>query len=425
MEDRIGKYRLVGEIGRGSAGTVYRARDEFLDRDVALKVYPGDADGPAAARFVNEAALVGRLQHPHIVGILDAVAEPARRYVAMEYVDGGSLAGFTRPGSLLPAAEVIQIAFKCCSALDFASRAGVVHRAIEPSSILRDSAGEVRLGGFGSASVSGQAAATLDAEASAYLAPEQIAGAPATTQADMFSLGITVYELLTGVHPFRADDPEQTAQRILRATAVPPSLRNPELPALIDAVVGRLLRKRPEERYPSWAEAALELAHVGRMSVYARAVPDSEKHSALRTAALTRDFDDADLWNVVSHTRWRRVPPQQVLVTEGQPGNTLLLVASGSAKVLSQGRLLDMLHAGDCFGEMAYVQGAGGVRNATVQTSTECLVVEFDRNTLERLSPSTQLKMSNALVRVLAERLAQTSARVAAAPSPAQGELPG
>jgi CRP-like cAMP-binding protein len=125
------------------------------------------------------------------------------------------------------------------------------------------------------------------------------------------------------------------------------------------------------------------------------------------------EFDDAGLWEMALHAKWSRVPAQHVLVQEGEAGDSLLLVAQGSAKVMSQGRLLNVLSDGDCFGEMAYVQGPGSVRSATVQTNTDTLVAEFDRADLQGLSAASQLKLANALLRILAERLTLANARVA------------
>ncbi|MBK8016590.1 MAG: protein kinase [Betaproteobacteria bacterium] len=417
MEERIGKYLLRKELGRGAASVVYLAFDEFLNADLALKIYlpvPGsEFETAAAVQFVSEASLAGKLVHPHIVTIVDAVAEPGRRYVAMEYVEGGSLRQFTRPDTLLPVSDVVQIAFKCCSALEFASRLGVVHRDIKPSNILMDSGGDIKVADFGAAFIRGvRTTEEFQLSSPSYCPPEQIQGQPPSAQGDMFSLGVMLYELLTGTKPFRGQNVEETLRQIRTASPVPPSVKRPDLPPLLDAVIGRFLKKWPGDRYANWAEAALDLANVGRMSVYRQSIPDSEKFTALKSASLTAGFDDGELWNTVRHARWQRVPAQHVLVTEGEPGDTLLLIAQGSAKVMSQGRLLNVLHTGDCFGEMAYVQGPGSTRSATIQTTTDTIVAEFSRESLSGLSAETQLKLANTMLRVLAERLAFANARI-------------
>ncbi len=122
------------------------------------------------------------------------------------------------------------------------------------------------------------------------------------------------------------------------------------LPLEFNGILDRLLRKQPEERYANWAEAALAIASVGRLSIYDQAVPDSEKYTALRASPLTSDFNDIETWDAVRHGLWRRVPAQHVIVREGEPGDSLLLIARGTAAVTAGGRMLNLLNAGDCFG---------------------------------------------------------------------------
>lgn len=420
MEERIGKYQLRSELGRGASSVVYLAWDDFLNSDLALKVYLPDDDAERArtadVQFVSEAALAGRLEHPHIVTIVDAVAEPGRRYVAMEYVPGGSLLRYTRTENLMPVADVVQIVFKCCSALDYASRLGIVHRDIKPSNILLDAAGDMKLADFGAAFVRGvRTTERFMLSSPSYTPPEQLRDAPPTAQGDMFSLGVMLYELLTGVRPFRGDTVAQRHQAILGVTPEPVTRLRATLPKEFDTILDRLLRKAPEERYANWAEAALAFASVGRLSIYEQAIPDSEKFTALRESPLTRDFDDVETWDAVRHGLWRRVPAHRELVREGEPGDSLLLIARGSAAVTAQGRMLNLLHAGDCFGEMGYAQGPSAVRSATVQTTTDALIAEFTPALLAQQSAGTQLKLARTLLRVLAERLAFANARLARA----------
>lgn len=418
MEERFGKYLLRAELGRGASSVVYLAFDEFLNADLALKIYLPEAAPDKAmtadVQFVSEAALAGRLDHPHIVTIIDAVAEPEHRYVAMEYVPGGSLQRYTHPDRLLPLPDLAQIAFKTCSALDYASRLGIVHRDIKPSNILLDSDGEMKLADFGAAFIRGVRTTERYKLASpSYSAPEQLQEAPPTAQSDMFSLGVTLYELLTGRKPFGGTTVEEKLAAILRDTPLPPSAHRPDLAPEFDAIIGRMLQKRPEDRYANWAEAALALAEVGRLSIFRQEIPASDKLAAIRQSSLTREFDDVEAWDAVRHGLWRRIPAQQVIVREGDRGDSLMLIAEGEAFVTAQGRLLNVLRGGDCFGEMAYVQGPESIRSATVQTKSDTLVVEFTRDVLARLAVNTRLKLSEALLKVLAERLTLANARVA------------
>jgi serine/threonine protein kinase len=418
MIDRIGKYEVRSVLGRGKSSVVYLAYDEFLNSDLAVKVYLPESEpqlaNAASVQFVSEASLAGKLVHPHIVTIVDAVAEPNLRYVAMEYVPGGNLQRHTIRDRLLSVDDVVQIGFKCCGALDYAHRHGVVHRDIKPSNILVSSGSDVKVADFGAAFVRGVLSTQHSRLGSpSYVAPEQIRDQPPSPQGDMFSLGVMLYEMLVGEKPFRGADVAETLERILHLDPTPPSRLRPELPPTVDPIVLRMLSKAPGDRYGNWAEVALELARLGRMSVYDQIVPDSEKYSTLRASTLLQDFDEFEIWELARLATWRRVPAQDVLVREGEPGDSLFVLARGAAKVMVQGRLLDLLRAGDCFGDMAFVQGPGAVRSATVQTSTDAIVAEFPRATLGNLTVESRLHLANALLRVMAERLTFLNARLA------------
>ena len=193
---------------------------------------------------------------------------------------------------------------------------------------------------------------------------------------------------------------------------VRPSVWRPDLPEELDAVVQRMLRKYPEERYPDWAELALELARLGRLSVYDQAIRDSEKFLALRPAALLTQLSDADLWELTRIGQWRRVPSQTVLLKEGKSGDSLFILAQGEAKVTARARLLNVLRAGECFGEMAYARDQAAARQATVEASTDALVVELTRSALDGLSIGCQLQLNRALLRALADRLELANVRL-------------
>ena len=412
MQDRIGKYQIKSELGRGSSSVVYLAHDEFSDSDVAVKVYDGEA--AVNTQFVSEAALAGKLVHPHIVTILDAVAESDRSYVAMEYVPGGNLYGYTAAERLLPVADVIQIGFKCCGALDYAFREGVVHRDIKPANILVVEGTEVKVADFGAAFVyNAQITQRSRIGSPSYIAPEQIRDEPLTHQSDMFSLGVVLYELLCGVRPFRGETRLDTLNRVLHYTPAPLRQARPELLPALEPIVAQMLQKSPADRYASWADLALDLARVGQLSLYDQAIADSEKFTALRTSRLLNALPDAELWEIAHFGVWQRVPAQSTLVREGEFGDSLFLLGHGEAKVTLQGRLLNVLGRGECFGEMAYIRGAQARRGATVQTTTDALVIELPRDRIETLSTACQLHLVRALLSATADRLEMSNTRVA------------
>ena len=417
MRERIGKYRVQKELGQGASSTVYLAFDDFYNADIAVKVYerglPEDESAYSRKMFLSEASLVGRLSHPHIAAILDAYADDELSYVAMEYVSGGNLLRFARSDSLFPVEEAIEVAFKCSGALDFAFRQGIVHRDIKPANILVERGTDIKVADFGAAFIRNSEQTQLVGVGSpSYASPEQVSGRTLTHQSDMFSLGVVLYELLTGTKPFIGMSPTETLARLLTAEPVPPSRLRPELPALLDEIVLRMLRKNPSDRYDNWAELALELAQVGKFSAFQKAVPDSLKFTSLRRAVLLSQLNDAEIWALTRAARWSRVPSQTTVVREEELGASLFLLAEGEAKVTAQGRLLNVLRVGESFGELPYIRGQPGVRQATVETSTDSTLAEFELSALVALSDSCQLHFARALLGALADRLSLSNARI-------------
>jgi hypothetical protein len=248
-----------------------------------------------------------------------------------------------------------------------------------------------------------------------YASPEQILDRPLTHQSDMFSLGVLLYELLVGRKPFQGSSTADVLESVLQENPIAPSALRGDLPTELDEVVSRMLQKSPGDRHDNWAELALDLARVGRLSVYDQVVRDSEKYTALRASPLLRSLTDAELWELARIGTWYRVAPHTPIVREGEMGDSLYLLAEGEAKVTLQGKLLDVLHAGEVLGEMAYVRGDAARRQATVEVTKDALVVELPRAGLERLTLGCQLHLARALLRTLAERLAFSNARVSGA----------
>ena len=204
-------------------------------------------------------------------------------------------------------------------------------------------------------------------------------------------------------------------KQVLGERIPPPPAVVPELPRELDAIVQRMLQKQPGDRYANWADLALDIARVGRLSVYDQTITDSDKFTALRGSALLAALTDAELWELSRSGQWRRMPSNTALVSEGDAGDSLFILGRGEAKVTFQGRLLDVLRPGEAFGEMAYIRGESGRRQATVQTSTEALVAEFPRRALEALSLGCQLHLMRALLGSMADRLAMSNTRLARA----------
>lgn len=271
---QFGAYPVLAKLGEGAMSKVYRARDPSRGRDVAIKLFLFDpaGDGDPAARvrrklFLSEASLAGRLRHPGIVAVLDAAEWSDHAYVVMEYVDGTTLERHASVGTLLPPRRVMEIAARCAAALDYAARQGIVHRDVKPRNLLLSRVGEPKVGDFGGSLQQHPGWATTQVSSigsPAYMSPEQLRMEPPTHQTDIYSLGATLYRLLTGRTPFAAASPSALAYAILNAAPPPPSAHRPGLPPAVDALVLKALEKDPRDRHLTWQEFIDDLSHATR-----------------------------------------------------------------------------------------------------------------------------------------------------------------
>ena len=416
---QVGKYDIQKLLGKGATGTVYLARDTFTGKEVALKtiepeVFRDPEFGTVyRGQLLNEASLAGKLRHPHIVAILDAVVGEDSGHIAMELVTGGDLAAHATPDKLLPVADVLQIGFKCCGALEYAAKEGVVHRDIKPANIMVASGTDVKIADFGAAILKkSQVVQTAQMGSPYYMSPEQIQGKELGFHTDMYSMGIVLYELLVGKKPFIAEKLEILLDKIIRYDALPPSEARPELPKALDPVILKAMMKSPAQRYATWGEFALELSRVGQSVLPPGAIPDSEKYMVLKAVPMLAMLSDAEIWELARASKWSRVPKGRQIVREKDKGMSFFFLAIGQAKVTRGGRLLNMVGASEFFGEMAYIAG-GEARHATVESHTELLLAEFEPAALDKMSLGAQLQLTRALVRNVSERLALANTRIA------------
>lgn len=416
---QIGKYDIRRQLGKGATGTVYLAVDTFSGKEVALKVIEPEVfmdpefGTVYRSQFLNEASLAGKLKHPHIVGILDAVVLEDSGHIAMEVVSGGDLSQHVSADTLLPVADVLQIGFKCCGALAYAFNEGIVHRDIKPANIMIAQGTDVKIADFGAALLrKAHSVQTATIGSPYYMSPEQLGEAPLTHHSDMYCLGVVLYELLTGQRPFTADSLEMLVQKILHQAPAPPSSVRAALPKELDRVVLRALGKKPEFRYQTWAEFALELSNVCKLVLPPEAIMDSEKYVALKNVEMLAELSDAELWELTQAGRWSRVAAKQAIVRENEPGKSFFFLAQGQVKVTLDGHLLNTIGEGECFGEMAYIRGGVMPRHATVESMTGILLAEFEPEALALMSLGAQLQLTRALVRNLVDRLDLANARL-------------
>ncbi len=268
--ETIGKFRVIREVGKGATATVYLCESDDHPEGVAVKLIQfGDKnkdEGKWTRRqmklLTTESAIAKRLDHPNIIKFYDVVVEETRAYIVMEFVDGQPLDQFCSFDRMLPIHRTVSIVFKCCLALDYAYRQGIVHRDIKPANIMFDApSGELKITDFGIARLtdSNRTRTGVVLGTPSFMSPEQLQGRVVTGSSDLFSLAVTLYQLLTAQLPFRADSMPGLMLKIAQEPHVPARLVNPALPAGVDAFLDRALAKQPADRYPSGAAFALAL----------------------------------------------------------------------------------------------------------------------------------------------------------------------
>jgi eukaryotic-like serine/threonine-protein kinase len=285
MGKTLGHYHVLDKIGHGGMGEVFLADDTLLHRKVALKFLPVEMqrDFSAHRRFLNEAKSAAALDHPYICHINEFGEADGRAFISMEFVDGQTLKE-RLAGGPVPLKEVLQIAIEVAEALEEAHKKGIIHRDLKPANIMLTRNGHAKVMDFGLAkqliapgatgwqeaetaiTQSGQIIGTLD-----YMSPEQLQGKPIDARADLFSLGIVLYELLTGIHPFRKASPFETASAILSEDKLPRGHHEPQWPQPLEGILKKLLAKNAEQRYQSAADLRADLSPIqsGQDAVHA------------------------------------------------------------------------------------------------------------------------------------------------------------
>ncbi len=265
---QLGRYRLEREIGRGAMGVVYLGRDMAINRLVAIKAIPlasEFSDGElqdARVRFFREAETAGRLNHPNIVTIYDVGEEGGLAYIAMEHLKGRHLSDYAPSNQLLEPRKVLELIARTADALGFAHKQQVVHRDIKPANLMYDPATDVlKITDFGIARITGAGSTRtgIVLGTPSFMSPEQLEGRTVTGHSDLFSLGVSLFQLLTGQLPFSADSMTGLMQQIAEAPHPPLRAFRPDLPACVEAVVDRALAKDPESRFDTGAQMAAAL----------------------------------------------------------------------------------------------------------------------------------------------------------------------
>ncbi|MBI5625858.1 MAG: serine/threonine protein kinase [Nitrosomonadales bacterium] len=266
MISQLGRYEVLGELGHGAMGIVYKARDPLIDRVVAIKTInlglALDEKEEYEERFYQEAKAAGRLSHPNIVTIYDVGKSGDVAYIAMELLQGRELRDIMNEGGLLPVDQILDIVAQVAQGLAYAHEHDIVHRDVKPSNIMVVRDGHVKITDFGIARMASSAVRTqtgMVLGSPKYMSPEQVMGKAIDMRSDIFSLGVMLYEMLTGQAPFVGENINAIMYQTLNVVPVPPNKLNPAVPEMLNFIVAKALAKKLEDRYQNAKDFAIDL----------------------------------------------------------------------------------------------------------------------------------------------------------------------
>jgi hypothetical protein len=345
----------------------------------------------------------------------------------MEYVPGGTLEAFCTVETLLPVERVVEIAFKCAHALEYANRNGITHRDIKPANILLvhppTPAGlvdaEIKISDFGACLRDGgdqTQTQVVGVGSPAYMSPQQLREETLDHRTDIYSLGVVMFQLVTGRLPFQGSNNYSLIYQICNIEAPLASSFRTDLPPSLDAIIRRALRKELHERYVSWQEFAHDLAQAFRQRDYAaqpQEIPDSEKFETLRGLPFFDEFSAIELWEILRFARWEVAAAGTRLMRDGDPGDHLLFLVEGTVQVSKEGRPLGVLGAGEAIGEIAVIDRRRPRRVADVVALSDTRLIVIHGQSLRQASDTCRMHFYQGFLSLLAERLARTNVLLA------------
>ncbi|WP_313953869.1 serine/threonine-protein kinase [Accumulibacter sp.] len=420
MTEKIGKYEIIRPIGKGATALVYLANDPDLNRQVAVKLIRFGQDSAAMSRrlrkiFQTEDAIGRRLQHPNIVKVYDAVVEQHQAYLVMEYVDGGALDQFCAINRLLPLHRTIGILFKCCLALDHAYRQGIIHRDIKPANILIDTNDNPKITDFGlglnvQKNMGKDSTFVMGVGSPAYMSPEQVKNYPLNHKTDLYSLGVLLFQMLTGRLPFRANNPATLVYKIVNMDSPSVCALNPNLPPGLDPIIKKALEKDLYNRYRNGADFAKDLSAVRYQMLDENQTQQDFTHfEMLRKLEFFAEFEDIELWEVLRISVWREISEKVALIREGDNDRKFGVIIDGFVEVSSGGRVICRLGSSESVGEMAFLHPGDKLRHATVVTLESTLFLEINSAALELASDELQERFNKVLLAIVLGRLREAN----------------
>ncbi len=419
IPEKIAHYEVLGIVGEGAMGVVLLAHDPFFDRHVAIKTAHlttrDDRAATLARRMVlNEARAAGVLDHGAILQVFDAGEHEGEPFVVMEYVpQAQTLREFTTHPDLLPVDRVSTIIHCCARALDYAHRKGVIHRDIKASNMLLNRHGKVKIGDFGIAKLESEEVTEVLATMGSprYMSPEQILDQPLTASTDLYSLGVVMYELLSGHGAFEARRFSQLTTKILTQPPRPLDEIRVDLPPELVALVHRAIEKRAADRFASGQEMASAIARVYPfLEQSVDSLDEQRRFEMLRGLEFFVEFSDANLREIGRVAHWKRFQPEQRVLREGDMGQSFHVIVSGEVGLYKGGARIAILTKGQCFGELGYLTRTP--RSASVRSRDDTVTVSMDPGDISPLSVTCQMRFRDAFARAVAERLASTTERL-------------
>ena len=335
----------------------------------------------------------------------------------MELCEGGdTIKDFCRPDNLLPMEKVVEMIFKCAKALDYAHKQGVIHRDIKPTNILSTHDGDVKTGDFSIAHLTKMdSTETMPmglVGSPRYMSPEQVTEDYITNQTDIFSLGIVMYELLTGKHPFVADSFSRLVQRILNED--PPSITSirTEVPDSLVKIVEKALAKDRDVRYQMGMDLASDLSKAFDTLLDApeENISEQEQFVAVKQLDFFDGFPDAEVWEIVRAGKWQDYDDRDEIIVEGELDDSFYIIVRGEVSVQKGGKDLRALMSGDCFGEMGYL--AKTKRTATIVAKGPTALLKVNSTVISQVSLNCQVRFLKVFLRTLIHRLSVTTEKM-------------
>jgi len=417
---KIGKYELRRTIGKGAMGVVYEAYDPFIQRPVAIKLshrYVGDDENVAQSireAFFSEVYTSGRMHHPAVVQIYDAGSEDDKNYIVMEYVSGHSLQEYVLGKRQLSPEQIVDVIYQCAKGLDYVHRQGIIHRDIKPGNIMLSHEGEVKIMDFSIAHMDlgweGDEHDHSHVQGSPmYMPPEQLTEEKRlVVQSDIYSLGAVMYALLARGPLYKASSLESLVYQITNLEPEPLKKLRPDLSDEMIRVVERSMSKIIYDRYDSSLDFANALSNLyGRLHKVGENIDMQEKWRALRQLSFFKDFNDAQLTEIVDVCEWSSYSVGDVILNEGEIGNAFYVISKGTVQVRSQGKPVGLLQSGECFGEISYMRESK--RGSTIAAKSDVTMMKISANLLDLLTQETQLHYYKVFLQNLIGRLSQVN----------------